>query len=86
MQPVALDYWPRARQWQPGERASFAWDGDKTFWPHLVMVAGGEQIDCAIIPDVPLAMNKGARKETAIRCRELIASAIASQRAARRGD
>lgn len=86
VQPVALDYRPRKRRWHAGERAAFAWDGDKTFWPHLLLVAGGEPIDCSMTAHAPLAMNKGERKEVARQCREIIASAISAQRAARMND
>lgn len=83
VQPVSLDYSPRGRPWRLGERAMFAWDGDKTFWPHLLLIAGADSVACSVTAHAPLVMRPGRRKEVARECREVVRSAIAAQRAVR---
>lgn len=83
VQPVSLDYRPRSREWRRGERAHFAWDGDKTFWPHLLAIAGADPVKCSLVAHAPMTADRHRRKELAERCREIVGTAIAARRAAR---
>lgn len=83
VQPVAIDYRPQGRPWRAGERAEFAWDGDKTFWPHLLRIAGADGTECSLVSHPPLLMARGQRKDAARWCRDIVWSTIASRRAMR---
>jgi len=78
VQPVAIIYRPRNRKWAPGERAAFAWDGDKPFWPHLLTIAAAGPVDCRIVTHRPIRTASADRKELAAACHRIVCDAHAN--------
>jgi 1-acyl-sn-glycerol-3-phosphate acyltransferase len=83
VQPVAIAYRPRGRDWEPGELAAFAWDGDKAFWPHLLAIADGPPIDCLLTVLPTMTAGPKDRKANATDCREAIVATLSAPRAIR---
>jgi lyso-ornithine lipid O-acyltransferase len=71
VQPVALGYVPL-----DGDLAGFAWEGDKTFLPHLfrVISSGGARCRVMMLPPIPAAC--GDRKTRAAEARRMIRAAL----------
>lgn len=76
VQPVSIRYRPRGRDWAPAELASFAWDGDKDFWPHLLETSGGRPMECLVVAHSPMTGTPDGRKSLAHICRQIIADAL----------
>lgn len=75
VQPVSLEWYPVGRPWHPGERAGFAWDGDKAFAPHAREVVCGPPMACRITYHPAFAADHD-RKATAARARAAIIAAF----------
>lgn len=78
VQPVAITYRPRGRDWETAELAHFAWDGDKAFWPHLLAIAGGPPIDCLLTVLPTMTAGPKDRKALATACREAIRDTLSA--------
>jgi lyso-ornithine lipid O-acyltransferase len=71
VQPVALSYAPL-----DGDLTGFAWDGDKTFFPHLIRVIafGGARCRVTVLPQISAAY--GDRKARAAEARRMILTTL----------
>lgn len=71
IQPIAIAYEPRG-----SALAEFAWDGDKSFLPHLlqVIVSGGAHCRISVLPPIPA--GHGDRKVRASRARAMIRATL----------
>lgn len=73
IQPVTILYAPIDRdRWREGELGAFAWDGDKSFWPHLLGVSSGAGVRCKLVVHHPFEVGAGGRKAAAMRSRAMI--------------
>ena len=76
VQPVTLCYLPDPpRAWEPGELEAVAWDGDKEFLPHFLMMIARGRLHCRIVLHPPEPAD-GDRKRLADRCRTVIAATL----------
>jgi 1-acyl-sn-glycerol-3-phosphate acyltransferase len=75
VQPVSLQWRPAGRPWRPGERAGFAWDGDKAFLPHAREIICGTSMLCRITYHAAFDADRD-RKAAAARARAAIVAAL----------
>lgn len=75
VQPVMIMYRPQDSSWAEGELAAFAWDGDKSFWPHLLAISAGPATEAHVIVLEPLSAELSDRKALAQAAHDCICQA-----------